>query len=116
MEDIDAPFHKGYISALKGDIPQPEFRKEQGFERPVTRIEERFDFHGIEMGHRYQDLAERSADGQTDLLKAFCGYGEGINKREAGLEDNEALTRSRTATFGDRVLVLERRLKMLPFA
>ena len=67
-----------------------------------------------EMGHQYNDLVERMADGETRLLNAFYGFAQSNNKRISEVEDNETALRSRMATLENRLMEVEKRLNMPP--
>lgn len=67
-----------------------------------------------EMGHQYNDLVERMADGETRLLNAFYGFAQSNNKRLTEMEGNEVAIRSRIATIENRLMEVEKRLNMPP--
>jgi hypothetical protein len=79
-----------------------------------TDLTEKIELVRTEMSHGYNDIVERIADSQTELLKAFYGYAQGNNKRVAEMEGNEGAFRSRLATIEDRILEVERRLNIPP--
>ena len=105
MENRDAPATKGDIADVSEKLDQLR-----------SDTNEKFDQLRSEMGHQYNDVVERIADSQTQLLRAFYDFAQSDQKRMTALEGNEAAIRSRLATIEDRLLEVEKRLNMPPAA
>jgi hypothetical protein len=98
MEDQNAPATKGDLEQIRSDL-----RSEMALLRS-------------EMGHGYNDILERIADGETRLLKAFYAFAESNDKRMTQQDANIAVFLSRMATFESRLLAVEKRLDLPPAA
>src|SRR5580658_8938041 len=112
MDELNQPATRGDLATLRTDVAT--LRTDVATLR--TDLEAKLDQISAEANHRYDDIVERIADSQTELLKAFYGYAQGNNKRVAELEGNEGAFRSRLATLEDRILEVERRLNIPPAA
>jgi hypothetical protein len=63
-----------------------------------------------------QRLREAIRDTETNLLRAFFGYAETTQKHLTDLDRSDSGLRERLATVEDRLLEVEKRLKMPPAA
>ena len=63
-----------------------------------------------------ETLTEVMRDGQTETLKAFYGFVESVQTRFRAQDDTEAGLKRRLTVVEERLLELEKRLKMPPAA
>lgn len=63
-----------------------------------------------------QRLREAIRETETNLLRAFFGYAEATQKHLTDLDRSDSGLRERLATVEDRLLEVEKRLKMPPAA
>ena len=67
-----------------------------------------------EMQHMYDDLKETIRDSQTEVLKAFYGFTEGMQLRFKEADATEASLKERLTSIETRLMNVEMRLNMPP--
>jgi hypothetical protein len=98
MNDRNAP-------ATKGDLED-------------VRAELKGDIAGVrtEMGAMEERLIERIHDAQTEILRAFYGFGQSVQNRFKEQDATEASLKQRMTGLEGRIFEIEKRLNLPPNA
>jgi tRNA A37 N6-isopentenylltransferase MiaA len=110
MDNASQPATKQDLLELAQSTRQELLELEQRLDR---KFEQRLTQGLVELEQR---LTETVRDTETNLLRAFFGYAETTQKHLTDLDRSDSGLRERLATVEDRLLEVEKRLKMPPAA
>lgn len=103
--------------ATKGDLEDLETRLDARLSGEISSLETRLDARLTgELSSLEARLTEQMRDMQTKILQAFYGFAETAQSRFKAQDDTEAGLKHRLTVIENRLLEVERRLKMPPAA
>ena len=106
MDNAQQPATKQDLLELAQSTRQELLELEQ-------RLDDRFEQRFVELEQR---LREAIRDTETNLLRAFFGYAETVQKHLTDLDRSDSTLRERLMSIENRLLEMEKRLKMPPAA
>ncbi len=96
---------------MEGGVPEGHSSFTAGYNRDMGEPATRED-----LAQAKAELLEAVHDVETRLLKAFYGFAESNQQRQAALETNILALIKRVSTIEERLLEIERRLNLPPAA